>query len=284
MAGDKLKVFISWSGQLAKDVAAVWRDLVKETFDSVEPFMSEENIGAGERGLTKIANELAGTSFGIIVVTQENQNSPWLNYEAGALSKDVHDETVRVAPLLVDFERKNDVSGPIGQFQASLLNSEGVEYILVEIAKIVGVEEAAIRKRFTNSWREEYEDRFTSAKTAGGEPAITRRSNDEMLDEILTIVREIARSPMPSEAAALSAAIFPVSASFSGSGGLSSPSVKRALIMLEPGDRITHAEYGPGIVEEVSGEGESALSLVDFGRLGRVKLMHNHAPVKKFEG
>ena len=36
-----------------------------------------------------------------------------------------------------------------------------------------------------------------------------------------------------------------------------------------------------GRVEEVSGVGESAMSLIDFGSAGRVKLMHNHAPVSK---
>ncbi len=250
---------------MSKDVATVWRNLVKETFDSVEPFMSEENIGAGERGLAKIAKELAGTSFGIIVVTQENQNSPWLNYEAGALSKDVDDETVRVAPSLVDFERKTDVTGPIGQFQASLLNREGVEYILVEIAKVVGVEDASIRKRFANSWREEYESQFASAKASrGDEPVTSRRGNDEMLDEILTVVREIARSPMMSEPAE------PLT-----------PLERGELLVLEPGDRVRHAKYGIGRVEEVTGEGESAMALVDFGRSGRVKLMHNHAPLHK---
>ena len=47
----------------------------------------------------------------------------------------------------------------------------------------------------------------------------------------------------------------------------------------EPGDRVTHDKYGLGRVEEVSGVGESAMSLIDFGSSGRVKLMHNHAPV-----
>ncbi|WP_123023328.1 DNA helicase PcrA [Mycolicibacterium stellerae] len=56
---------------------------------------------------------------------------------------------------------------------------------------------------------------------------------------------------------------------------------KRALIVLEPGDRVTHDKYGLGRVEEVSGMGESAMSLIDFGSAGRVKLMHNHAPVSK---
>lgn len=56
---------------------------------------------------------------------------------------------------------------------------------------------------------------------------------------------------------------------------------KRPLLVLEPGDRVTHDKYGLGRVEEVSGMGESAMSLIDFGSAGRVKLMHNHAPVSK---
>src|SRR5271163_293736 len=56
---------------------------------------------------------------------------------------------------------------------------------------------------------------------------------------------------------------------------------KRPLLVLAPGDRVTHDKYGLGRVEEVSGIGESAMSLIDFGSAGRVKLMHNHAPVSK---
>jgi DNA helicase II / ATP-dependent DNA helicase PcrA len=56
---------------------------------------------------------------------------------------------------------------------------------------------------------------------------------------------------------------------------------KRPLLVLAPGDRVNHDKYGLGRVEEVSGVGESAMSLIDFGSAGRVKLMHNHAPVQK---
>jgi DNA helicase-2/ATP-dependent DNA helicase PcrA len=56
---------------------------------------------------------------------------------------------------------------------------------------------------------------------------------------------------------------------------------KRPLMVLEPGDRVNHDKYGLGRVEEVSGVGESAMSLIDFGSAGRVKLMHNHAPLQK---
>ncbi|OHV04308.1 DNA helicase PcrA [Mycobacterium talmoniae] len=78
------------------------------------------------------------------------------------------------------------------------------------------------------------------------------------------------------------------SAPVSGAGRFGAPrpsptrsASKRPLVVLEPGDRVTHDKYGLGRVEEVSGVGESAMSLIDFGSSGRVKLMHNHAPITK---
>ncbi|MDO3637806.1 DNA helicase PcrA [Mycolicibacterium arseniciresistens] len=79
------------------------------------------------------------------------------------------------------------------------------------------------------------------------------------------------------------------SAPVSGAGRFGTPrpaparssAAKRPPLVLEPGDRVTHDKYGLGRVEEVSGVGESAMSLIDFGSAGRVKLMHNHAPVSK---
>jgi DNA helicase-2/ATP-dependent DNA helicase PcrA len=53
------------------------------------------------------------------------------------------------------------------------------------------------------------------------------------------------------------------------------------IVVLSAGDRVNHDKYGLGRVEEVSGAGETATSLIDFGSAGRVKLMHNHAPVQK---
>lgn len=263
---DKFKVFLSWSGNLAKAVAAVWADLLAETFDAVAPFMSEENIGAGERGLTKIATELAGTSFGIIIVTQENQTSPWLNYEAGALSKNLGDETVRVAPCLVDFPRKNDATGPLSQFQGTMLDKGGVERILLEIAKVVGVDEAAIKRRFARSWLE-YEERFKAARAAN--PTTPhRRSDPEMLDEILTIVRDLARSAeerdslrdMQAWFEARTARLAPVLTL----GGESArerraekvlpntPSTVPTYVpVLEVGDRVRFADGNVGSVEEI---------------------------------
>ncbi|MGV0990631.1 MAG: DNA helicase PcrA [Mycobacterium sp.] len=79
----------------------------------------------------------------------------------------------------------------------------------------------------------------------------------------------------------------PIAGRYGGGGDASrsapmrSGASKRALIVLSPGDRVTHDKYGLGRVEEVAGVGEAAMSLIDFGTAGRVKLMHNHAPIQK---
>jgi hypothetical protein len=192
VASDKVKVFISWSGQLAKKVARVWRDLLDAVFDNVDPFMSEKDIEAGDRNLRKIADELSGTNFGIVVVTQENQNSRWLNYEAGALSKNVDEdseETGRVVPSIVDFARAGDVERPLGQFQGKLLNEEGIRETLMVLAKVADADKDRIVERFDSLWSTAYEDRFAQAQTLPDTPAPKERDTPDKVDEILTIVR-----------------------------------------------------------------------------------------------
>ncbi|KUI16916.1 hypothetical protein AU193_22285 [Mycobacterium sp. GA-1285] len=282
MAGDKFKVFISWSGELAKGVARIWQELIKETFDAVEPFMSEENIGAGERNLAKIAEELDGTSFGIIVVTQQNQTSQWLNYEAGALSKNLGNAAVRVAPCLVDFERKSEVTGPLAQFQASLLNRDGVEYILTEVAKVVGVDVDSVKRRFGRSWNE-YEQRFNEARVAvKAETPTPPRNRDDVLDEILTLVRDIARDQgaaasqsdtqnlvnwlwMQREAPRAGDRAFDVFFAPRSAERLGQHPRWERPLDLAPGDEVSHSSFGDGRVIEVDGQGHDAVAVIKFG-------------------
>jgi hypothetical protein len=164
---DKFKVFLSWSGEPSKQVALAWLGLLQEVIDGVQPFMSEENIGAGERSLLKIASELDGTLFGIVVVTRDNQNSQWLNFEAGALSRDFSDPRVRVAPCLVDSARKADVTGPLAQFHINFLDKKGVANIVDEIAKAVGADQSTVKEQLALAWPK-YRKLFNAAKKLTG--------------------------------------------------------------------------------------------------------------------
>jgi hypothetical protein len=62
--------------------------------------MSAANIDKGARWGMALASELQATEVGIICVTRENVEVPWLLFEAGALSKSV--DAARVCTYLYD--------------------------------------------------------------------------------------------------------------------------------------------------------------------------------------
>ena len=67
-----------------------------------------------------IGTQLENHRIGIFCVTPENMLSPWLLFEAGALSK-VHD--ARVCPLLIGVPGE-EIESPLSQFQATVFNRE----------------------------------------------------------------------------------------------------------------------------------------------------------------
>lgn len=123
-----MKVFISWSGVRSKKVAMVFQDWLPSVIQSIEPFVSSEDIDKGSRWHTDIAQELKASNFGIICVTQDNLTAPWLNFEAGALSKMI--ENNYVAPFLLDVKPSDLKDSPISQFQATSFSSEDIKRLM----------------------------------------------------------------------------------------------------------------------------------------------------------
>jgi hypothetical protein len=89
-------------------------------FDHIDPWASVTDIDAGARGFDEIKERLDVSGFGIIVITTENMEKPWLNFEAGALSKTLDADPNKVVPLLVNFDDVLQLTTPVNQFQAAL--------------------------------------------------------------------------------------------------------------------------------------------------------------------
>ncbi|AFR50124.1 TIR domain-containing protein [Gordonia sp. KTR9] len=244
MAKD-LKVFISWSGDPSKDIALIWHELVNQLFDTVTPFVSDTDIEAGARGLDDIKNELDGTSFAIVVVTRANQSAPWLNFEAGAISRQMgSDYDLRVAPCLVDFEKATELTSPLKQFQANLLNEEGITKILASIARAADVEwntKAGIVAAVLPSFLE----RFLAIRDTAPPPEVPKRSPDAMVEEVLELVRELHRESMGTTARAEAER---------------SNSQKSSTIAIDDPVAIA-ALVARGIITEVAGKSSSAQGL-----------------------
>lgn len=194
-----VKVFISWSGDLAKAVASNLRGWLPLLFDRVVPWVSDTDIAAGQRGLAQIEAELADTGFGLVVVTAENQHAAWLNFEAGALSKTVaRDAEHRVVPLLVDLASPADLTGPLAQFQAKVAHRDGIRDVVRSLAAVAGIDAAVADKRFNVYWPQ-LETQIDAAKAAAPSDAAAmpeRRDEVDVLAEILLHVRSLRSDPV----------------------------------------------------------------------------------------
>ncbi|WP_075619824.1 TIR domain-containing protein [Paenisporosarcina indica] len=132
-----MRVFLSWSGNLSHEVAVAFRDWLPIVIQSVTTYVSSEDIDKGARWSNDIAKELETCSYGIICVTKENIAAPWVNFEAGALSKFVDEGYV--SPFLLNL-KKSEVKGPLLQFQATAYDKEDVRKLLYSINKACGEE------------------------------------------------------------------------------------------------------------------------------------------------
>lgn len=143
------RVLISWSGERSEKIAEVLREWLPTIIPGAEPWLSSEDIRKGGRWSHQLALELESTHFGLLIVLPENQASPWLNFEAGALSKWV--EHASVAPLLFDLQ-PGDLRGPLAQFQATLFTRKDVLRLLTAIASATGSKISTIEKALDFSW------------------------------------------------------------------------------------------------------------------------------------
>lgn len=130
-----MKVFLSWSGEKSHKVALVFRDWFPSVIQSLVPYVSSEDIDKGTRWSTDIAKELEDSTFGILCVTKDNLNAPWLTFEAGALSKTM--DKSFVSPFLFDIKR-SEVDGPILQFQSTIFSRDDMLKLVKTLNKACG--------------------------------------------------------------------------------------------------------------------------------------------------
>lgn len=130
-----MKVFISWSGNKSHRVGLIFREWLPSVIQSIEPYVSSEDIDKGARWSTDIAKELENSTFGILCVTKENLHAPWLSFEAGALSKTM--DKSFVTPFLFDIKR-SEVNGPILQFQSTIFEKDDIKKLLQTLNKACG--------------------------------------------------------------------------------------------------------------------------------------------------
>lgn len=123
-----MQVFISWSGNVSRGVAETLASFIQHVVRGVNTFISTQDIDAGDRWEARVSEELERTHHAILCVTRDNQSSPWLNYEAGALGKGLG--RAKVIPYTLGFPPSEMQVGPLSRFQG-VKNDEAGTWSLV---------------------------------------------------------------------------------------------------------------------------------------------------------
>jgi hypothetical protein len=92
--------------------------------------MSKRDVPSGTRWQAELANELEHSGFGIICLTPNNLGSPWILFEAGAITKHI---AGRACSLLFGGLKVSDVTGPLSQFQNRLFAKDEFNHLIRDI-------------------------------------------------------------------------------------------------------------------------------------------------------
>ena len=187
---DNMKVFVSWSGELSKKYASFLKNWLEQCIQSVEVFFSAEDIEKGETWHTKLSNELRDTNFGIVCLTSENVNAPWIHFEAGALSK-MLDSRVATLAINVNF---SDIKGPLSTFQATKLEKNDIFQLLQSInnSQEKALSEEKLKASFEAFWpnfERHISETPETVKISKEEKKSQSKINSESIDEILQLLR-----------------------------------------------------------------------------------------------
>lgn len=184
-----MKVFISWSGETSKAAAEALRDWLPSVIQAIDPWMSAPDIEKGARWFPEISDQLQKSNFGIICLTPENLNAPWVLFEAGALSKVI--EKSRVCPFLFGLE-PTDIQGPLVQFQYTTNKKDDIQKLVETINKVLEkpILDKNVRQIFEKMWPDL--EKILSQITQNT-VKIPERAEKEILLEILELLRGMQR-------------------------------------------------------------------------------------------
>ncbi|MGO6754884.1 hypothetical protein ACC761_36410 [Rhizobium ruizarguesonis] len=160
-----------------------------------EVYVSSQDIGKGERWLSNVGSHLSEIDFGIVAVTPTNLNAPWVQFEAGALSKSVRS---RLIPLLCGLNAFEASNNPLTQFQYAVASEDELFRVVEEVnrACVRPLDEARLKATFTK-WVPDFFATYNAIDFSPPASADDARPHDRMdmienaLNSIVKQMRDI---------------------------------------------------------------------------------------------
>ncbi|MES2900200.1 MAG: hypothetical protein V4723_10755 [Pseudomonadota bacterium] len=197
---------MSWSGERSHRVAKLLGDWLGDVIQAVKPWISSSGIDRGEQWFRKIGDKLSEINVGIVCLTPENKENPWIMFEAGALLKGSAD--ARVMTFLIDL-KNTDVTDPLAQFNHTTASKSDMLELVTSLNARLGEAALPVQRLqgvFETYWPQfetKYNEIMETSKRVvtvvdSVVPAFHERSANEMISEVLETVRGIKQQMRPS--------------------------------------------------------------------------------------
>lgn len=154
-----MDIFLSWHGSSSHALAEILRDWLPTVLPYARPWLSSEDIGKGKPWDPELANRLEATSHAIVCITAPQvARAPWVNFEAGAISKYV--DHAHVSPLLVGVSPEDLGGLPLSRFQCTRFDKEDVARLLLSINASASprLKASVLQRNLRNTWRQLQDD------------------------------------------------------------------------------------------------------------------------------
>jgi TIR domain len=191
-----MNVFIGWSGKLSHGVALALYEWLPCVIQTIRPYISSEDIDKGTQWMYDLSTELTSAKYGILCITPDNSQEPWINFEAGALFKSL--DHVNVMPFLFRVKPTDIKKGPLTHFQSTAYDQADVRKLIRSLNNACApraVEEAKLERTYEKWWPDlqakldGLDAIAATAASISGTRTPRRRTVEDLVTEILEDVR-----------------------------------------------------------------------------------------------
>lgn len=182
-----MRISISWSGSRSHRVALLLSKWLPAVVQGVTPFVAVDENKRGTAWFKALKDQLKQIDFGIVCLSRENLNVPWLLFEAGVLS--TRFDKSHVYAVLIGDLTETDLGGPLANFQTiKLTDREDMRKLVQIINQMHGtrmLSANALNSAFERRWTI-LEDACRKATEAGlsGKEIDAPKSEHQLLEEI----------------------------------------------------------------------------------------------------
>ncbi|MFY7742633.1 MAG: TIR domain-containing protein [Flavobacterium sp.] len=272
-----MNIFISWSGDKSKEIADALKNWIPKVLQSAKPYFTPSDIEKGSKWESEITQKLNECKVGLICLTAENTEKPWILFEAGALSNKL--EKSRVCPILFGLTN-SDLKGPLSTFQTTEFKKDDFKKLMKSINILLEENRIAdlVFEEVFEAFYPKLEESITNILSVANvvEESKPKRSDRDILEEILELTRKQYVKPKYELIEEPTDDLFT-------SWVLEEAIPFNDALNLKPGDRVLHSRFGEGTVLFLSESKEVKDTKIDikFDLKGTKKLLLRFAPLQK---